>query len=155
MHHHEPSNYKCPFCFIIRGIEGDFPYTKQQDIFYRDDTIIAFIASNQWPNNKGHVIIIPLEHIENIYEMPDEILAKIHTFSKKIAIAIKEIYKCDGISFRQHNEPAGGQDVWHYHLHVFPRYINDNLYLNDKLIYLTKPEDRKPYADKLKDYFNN
>jgi histidine triad (HIT) family protein len=48
--------------------------------------------------------------------------------AKSLAIAMKKIYACDGVSTRQHNEPAGNQDVWHYHLHVTPRYENDNFY---------------------------
>lgn len=61
------------------------------------------------------------------------------------------MYKCDGVSSRQHNEPCGNQDVWHYHLHVFPRYKDDNLYLTNRE--LSKPEERIEYADRLKDYF--
>lgn len=72
---------------------------------------------------------------------------------RKIAIALKEVYKCDGVSSRQHNEPCGNQDVWHYHLHVLPRYKDDNLYLTDRGS--SKPEERIEYANRLKDYFKN
>jgi histidine triad (HIT) family protein len=60
---------------------------------------------------------------------------------------MKEAYRCDGTSFRQHNEPAGNQDVWHYHLHVFPRYHGNDLYrLRGRT---TTPDERAPYADLL------
>jgi histidine triad (HIT) family protein len=54
-----------------------------------------------WKNNKGHVLIIPNEHYENIYELPPLISAKIHDFEKEIALAFKEVYKCDVVSSRQ------------------------------------------------------
>jgi histidine triad (HIT) family protein len=71
-----------------------------------------------------------------------------------VAIAFKEVYAAEGTSTRQHNEPAGYQEVWHYHLHVFPRYNKD--YLNDLTFQrrLTTFEERRPYAEKLKRYFD-
>lgn len=62
-----------------------------------------------------------------------------------------ETYKCDGVSSRQYNEPCGNQDVWHYHLHVFPGYKNDNLYKTDREN--SDPEERLEYAPKLRNYF--
>ncbi|MBM2821158.1 MAG: diadenosine tetraphosphate hydrolase, partial [Candidatus Berkelbacteria bacterium] len=137
-----------------KGVENELTYTKQQDVFYRDKDVTAFIASHWWPSNNAHVLIIPNQHIENIYDLSDELSGKIHSFERKVAIAIKEIYHCDGVSSRQHNEPAGNQDVWHYHLHVFPRYNDDNLYLVHNKKKLSNPTDRMAFADKLKDYFS-
>jgi len=62
---------------------------------------------------------------------------------------MKNTYGCNGISTRQHNEPAGNQ-LWHYHLHVYPRYENDNLYLTKG--YFTEPDERPFYVEKLR-YF--
>jgi len=151
MYNHAPSDYVCPFCLIAKGIKNNNINTKQNDIILQDDYVTAFISSCWWKNNKGHVIIIPNKHIENIYDLSSEISYRIHDLEKDIAIALKETYRCDGVSSRQHNEPCGNQDVWHYHLHVFPRYENDNLYNSEKEN--TKPEDRLEYAIKLKDYF--
>ena len=86
--------------------------------------------------------------------MPEEIGHKIFDMSKKIAVAFKGTYKCDGTSTRQHNEPAGNQDVFHFHLHVFPRYEGDNLYLNHENTYWPSSGEKKPYANKLKEYFS-
>jgi histidine triad (HIT) family protein len=118
---------------------------------YRDEYVTAFIALSWWGNNNGHVIIIPNTHIENIYDLPSELSYKVHELEKKIAIALKETYKCDGVSSRQHNELDGGQDVWHYHLHVFPRYKNDDLYKADRRN--SKLEERAEYAERLREYF--
>lgn len=63
---------------------------------------------------------------------------------------MKISYSCDGISTRQHNEPAGNQDVWHFHQHIFPRYDNDLLYENHALKQFVDASARKPYANKLK-----
>lgn len=153
MYDHAPFDYQCPFCKVAIGTEDDSLATKQSDVFYRDEYITSFISSHWWPNNKGHVLIIPNEHIENIYTLSDEMSSRIHAFEKRVSLALKEIYKCDGVSSRQHNEPAGNQDVWHYHLHVFPRFGNDNLYLLLDQKRATTPEDRLPFATKLKTYF--
>ncbi len=63
---------------------------------------------------------------------------------------MKEGYGCEGTSFRQHNEPAGYQDVWHYHLHVFPRWKDDELYPNYKNHKFVPKEERWLQADKLR-----
>ncbi len=86
--------------------------------------------------------------------MPDSLSNKVHALEKQIALALKKAYKCDGVSSRQHNEPDGGQDVWHYHLHIFPRYKNDNLYILDAKKAMLEPAKRKVYAQKLRRYLN-
>lgn len=154
MHNHEPENYTCPLCQITKGQDTEHG-NQEEFVFYRDELLTAFIAGKWWKTNPGHVIIIPNQHIENIYDMPEEIGHRIFDLSKKIAIAFKETYQCDGVSTRQHNEPAGNQDVWHFHLHVFPRYIQDNLYINYQDAYWPSDEEKRPYAEKLKNYFKN
>ena len=89
--------------------------------------VTAMISFQQWPNNAGHVLVVPNEHFENLYVLPDHLGARIHELSRKLALAMKNAYDCDGVSTRQHNEPAGDQEVWHYHQHVFPRYRGDAL----------------------------
>lgn len=153
MYNHMPDNYICPFCLVAQGIENEYVLTKQDDIVYKDKFITAFIAAGCWKNNKGHVLIIPNKHFENIYDLPASLSAKIHGFEREVALALKEVYKCDGVSSRQHNEPSGNQDVWHYHLHVFPRYENDNLYKTDREH--LPPEERKVYASRLREYFQS
>ncbi len=146
-----PEGYICPFCLVVKGIENEHVLTKQSDIIYQDEFITAFISAGSYPNNKGHVLIIPNEHYENIYQMPLDLLNKVHAFEQRAAVALKQVYHCDGVSSRQHNEYWGNQDVWHYHLHVFPRYKGDNLYKVDRI--RTEPEERLVYAQKLRAYF--
>ena len=139
---------------IKDGIEGDYPYTKQADIFYKDSTLVAIIASHGWRTNKGHVLIFPTKHFENIYDIPEDTLSLISKFSKKVSIALKEVYKCEDITLRQNNEPAGDQDVFHYHLHVFPRYKDDNINQIKGLRVLGPEEERDRFASSLRIYFN-
>ena len=154
MYNHEPKNYICPFCLINDGIENEKVFTKQKDIIFKNKNVIAFIASHGWPNNQGHVIITTRKHIENIYDFKSKKLyGEVFEIVRKISIVIKKAYKCEGITIRQHNEPIGGQDVWHYHVHVFPRYKNDNLNkLYDSARKLSEPKEREKYAKKLKKY---
>lgn len=149
MYNHAPESYACPFCRLISGQEDGSVYSKHSDIFYRDDHLTAMISSHTWAVNYGNAIIIPNQHFENIYDLPDELGARIFSLSRRVALTMKTAYQCAGISTRQHNEPAGNQDVWHYHLHIFPRYPGDNLYSAQRVLVL--PEERQRYADLLRD----
>lgn len=151
MFNHEPEGYLCPFCNLLSGNETE--YNSKRDVILEDDEVLAFISPKWWVNNPGNVIIIPKQHVENVYDINDDLLCKVQAMAKKIAIAIKEVYLCDGVSMRQHNELAGNQDTWHYHLHIFPRWANDDLYLNHLNKKFVPVEDREVYAEKLRAYF--
>ena len=75
------------------------------------------------PINEGHILLVPKEHYLDVDEIPDETLSHLMIVSKKVVSALKEIYKPNGYSIMQN----GGEfnDVGHYHLHIFPRYIGD------------------------------
>ena len=124
---HAPPDYACPFCSIVRGRFLDV-MSNDDDVVLRTDSTTAFVASHQWPANAGHVLVVPNEHHENLYTLPSRLAVPIHESVQLIARAMKTAFSCPGISTRQHNEPAGGQDVWHYHVHVFPRFDGDGLY---------------------------
>lgn len=154
MYNHAPKDYICPICVALSGKENDQTLIVQNDIFYNDGLITAFIGGRAWPNNPWGVVIVPNKHIENLYDISDKLVSKIHVFAKKVAIAVKELFPCDGTSVRQHNEPAGNQDAWHFHVHVMPRYINDKLYLLDDKRRWTSHQERKFPAEKLRKYFS-
>jgi histidine triad (HIT) family protein len=150
MFNHEPRDYACPFCNFLAGNYND--RNAPEDIVYKNEHVLAFIAPQTWPNNKGHVIVVPTGHFENIYDIPDQALGAVYRAVKKISIAIRETYGCNGVSSRQHNEPDGGQDVWHFHVHIFPRYPDDNLYETARIS--INAAERAPYAKKLRAYFD-
>jgi histidine triad (HIT) family protein len=150
LYNHEPENYDCPFCKVASGQDNpDWNY--QSDVFFHDAYVTAFISPMWWDKSKAHAIIVPNQHIENLYDMTPDSSVHIHELARQIAIAFKQVYQCDGTSTRQHNEPAGYQEVFHYHLHVFPRYQDDNLYRETRR--MTIQAERLPYAEKLRSYF--
>lgn len=153
-----PLNYKCSICLGNKGIENDDTLLVQDDLVYSDDLVSVWINSFWIDGNEGHVIIVPNEHFETLYDLSNKIGHRIFDVSKKMSLALKEVYKCDGITLRQNNEPAGDQHAFHYHLHVFPRYENDNFNqelskkISDKK--LSDPEKRLEYVKKLQDYLS-
>jgi histidine triad (HIT) family protein len=90
---------------------------------------LGIVSRRVWATGPGHVLVVPKSHFENLYDLDDAAGLDIHRLTRRIAIAFKAAFHCDGTSTRQHNEPAGNQhDMWHLHVHVFPRYELDNLY---------------------------
>lgn len=91
------------------------------DFIYEDGLVMAFMDME--PINEGHILLVPKQHYLYADEIPDELLAHLMIVSKKIVAALKEIYHPDGYSIMQN----GGEfnDVGHYHMHIFPRYIED------------------------------
>ncbi len=150
MYNHAPEEYLCPFCLLVLGVEHPEVLSVRSDVVYHDERVTAFVGSHQWPNNHGNVIIVPNEHFENIYDLPTSYAVDIHRVAKQIALAMKAIYSCDGVSTRQHNEPAGNQDVWHYHLHVTPRYQDDRFYLTQRTPMAV--DERAQHAARLREY---
>lgn len=151
MYNHETDGYVCPFCRLLRGVETE--YNQQQDIVFQNEHVVAIIAPTWWVNNPGHVLVVPKKHVENLYDIDDITLTEVYKAVKKLAIAIRSTYGCDGVSTRQHNEPAGDQDVWHLHVHVYPRFEGDELYANHGQRTFADAARRLPYAEKLRKYF--
>lgn len=148
MYNHAPVGYVCPFCLLIQGTKDASILSRQQDIVYQDSHVTAFVGSHQWPNNPGNVLVAPNEHHENIYDLPVSLAAQLHRVARAVALEMKDVYRCDGVSSRQHNEPAGNQDVWHYHVHVTPRYPGDDFYRTERS--LMAPDDRAEHARRLR-----
>ena len=149
MYNHAPKDYDCPICQGLKG-NSESSLIRESDFVYRDQNLSAIINSFFIQGNEGHVIIFPNHHFENIYEIDDEVLASIHKLSKKISVAMKKSYETHGITILQNNEPASEQHAFHYHLHIFPRYEDDDFHENVSDKQKTTWAERKPFADKLK-----
>lgn len=149
---HAPHGYRSPFLDVVEGLESPGLLTKQSDVFYRDAQLTAFVAAARYQAVGGNALVMPNEPYENLYSLPDETLCALHKFSKQLAIAFKTVYRCDGVLLRQHNEPAGSQEVWHYHLHVIPRFHGDGFYTRPAQKTLTTAEEREPFARSLRAY---
>lgn len=106
----------CLFCKIIAG---EIPSTK----VYEDDNVLAFLDIH--PVNIGHTLVIPKAHHTNLYETPDEDLARMIAVVKKLSIAIKKALNADGINIEMNNDPVAGQIIFHAHLHIVPRFSGD------------------------------
>lgn len=146
--HHEPAHWSCPFCRLQRG-EHD-PRNQPSDIVAVTERAFARIAPKWWPGNPGGVLVIPRAHTENLYSIAPEDNRAVWDLVREVAIAIRETYDCEGTSVRQHNEPAGDQDVWHLHVHVFPRHRDDALYERHREARWVSPEERAPFAERLR-----
>jgi len=151
MFNHAPVNYICPICVALEGIENSDTLIKRSDIVYQNNLVTALISSFFIGNNPGHVIIVPNKHFENIFSLPEDYASEIQKVAAEIAKALKTSYKAEGITTMQNNEPAGDQHAFHYHLHIFPRYKNDELHKNILDKKSTTPEERKLYADRIKE----
>lgn len=126
-------------------------WSTPDDIVWRDPQALVLIAAKQWPGTPGHALIVPVVHHEHLYALPDALGAHIHSLARRTALAMKSAYGCEGVSTRQHNEPAGQQDVWHYHLHVFPRWADDQLYVTHGA--RMAAQERATYAQRLRAHF--
>ena len=126
---HAPENYQCPFCDLASGaFRFQTNLCRPEDMVASTELAMAWIASHGFEPEPGHVLVGPKEHFELLYDMPDDVLAEIASLSRDVAVAMKKAWQPDGITTRQHNEPAGSQHVWHYHQHVLPRWHDDGLY---------------------------
>ena len=77
------------------------------------------------PAAKGHALILPKNHFANLFEIPEEVEAKAFVLAKKIATKMKKVFACDGVNIVQNNGIAAGQTVFHFHIHLIPRYEQD------------------------------
>ena len=108
----------CIFCSIVAG---DIPATT----VYEDEHVFAFMDIA--PANPGHTLIIPKQHYRNIYDMPAEVGGKIMQAAVLLANAIRTALNPDGLNLFQSNEAAAFQTVFHFHLHLIPRWESDPL----------------------------
>ena len=113
---------------------------------YEDDDFRVILDIE--PASKGHALILPKEHYANLYELDDEIAAKVLVLAKKIVTKLSDILGCEGYNIVQNNGAAAGQSVFHYHMHLIPRYKDDTVDIKWKLGTLTE-EDKEYILKKM------
>jgi len=111
----------CIFCKIVRG-------EVSCEKVYEDESVLAFLDAN--PVSKGHLLVIPKKHYKDIFDIEEKVLQKIIVVAKKLALDAKEKLKAEGVNLINSNKKVAQQEVFHYHLHVVPRYSGDGLKLN-------------------------
>ena len=92
---------------------------------FEDDSTFSQISLHQKPKNRGHVLVIPKMQVKDIYELPAELDASLMSAIRLMSRVVKRAFNADGIQVRQNNEAAAGQDVFHLHFHIIPRFSGD------------------------------
>ena len=124
---------ECIFCQIANG---EIPSAA----LFEDENFRVILDLG--PASKGHALILPKAHYADIYEIPGELAAEAMVLAKKMAERMTEVLKCDGFNIVQNNGEIAGQTVFHFHMHLIPRYEGDNVALGWKPGSLTE-EDRE------------
>lgn len=139
----------CIFCKIVNN---ELPGYK----LYEDEDILAFMDIQ--PINPGHLLIIPKKHAELISEVDDEVVAKMNVTAKRLNTALRKSgLKTEGVNFFLADGEAAGQEIFHVHLHVFPRFKNDGFGIRFPENYRNKPsaDELKTAAEKIKSSLQN
>ncbi|RKY05489.1 HIT family protein [Candidatus Poribacteria bacterium] len=109
---------ECIFCKIVAG---EIPSNK----VYEDDEVVAFMDIN--PANPGHTLVVPKKHFRNLLDIDEGTAAKVMEAAVKVAKAIKKALNPDGLNLFHASEKAAFQTVFHFHIHVIPRWEGDDL----------------------------
>jgi len=108
----------CIFCKIANG---EIPAAT----LYEDEDFRVILDLG--PASRGHALILPKEHAANLYELPDDLASKAMIVAKKVGAKLVEGLGCDGLNIVQNNGEAAGQTVFHFHMHLIPRYKGDDV----------------------------
>ena len=103
-------------CIFCKLANGEIPTMS----LYEDEDFNVIFDAN--PATIGHALILPKEHYKNVFEIDEEIQAKAYKLAKKLAQPLTEAFSADGLNILQNNNEAAGQSVFHYHIHLIPRY---------------------------------
>jgi histidine triad (HIT) family protein len=119
----------CVFCQIMAG-------NMPGEIVYEDEHAVAFMDIFPW--TRGHAVVVPRSHSKNLYEIGQDDLAHTMKAAKQLAEQMRDRLGCDGVNLLNSCEPAAWQTIFHFHVHVIPRYENDPLELP------TRPQRAEP-----------
>lgn len=134
-------NNECIFCKIIKGEIPSFTV-------YEDEVFKVIL--DRFPAAPGHVLIIPKEHYNDMFSLPEESASKLYPLAQKIATKVKEVVGAEGINIIQNNGEVAGQSVHHFHLHIIPRKTGDGIVLNQSSNMETTMEELEAVFNLLK-----
>ena len=106
----------CIFCKLANGV---IPTNS----IYEDENFNVILDLS--PATKGHALILPKNHFKNLYEIPEDVAADVMKLAKKMAVEMTEKLGADGFNLLQNNNEVAGQTVFHFHMHLIPRYNDD------------------------------
>jgi histidine triad (HIT) family protein len=126
-----PADEDCIFCKIV---------AKQApaSVVYEDEAVMSFLDIR--PLNLGHTQVIPKAHFVDIFDVPVELLSRVHAVAKHVAPAVKKAAEADGISIIQQSGKAAGQDIFHLHVYVVPRFEGQKLPRFSELQLVARPK---------------
>jgi len=136
---------ECIFCKIV---SGEIPAVKVLD----EELVIAFMDIN--PSSRGHMLVVPKRHAENIFEISESDLSATMNAVKRCAKAVKEALKAEGITVLQLNGRASDQIIPHFHIHIIPRWENDGLPVSTWEMKPGDMEEIKDIAQKVKEHIS-
>lgn len=131
----------CIFCKIANG---EIPSAT----LYEDEKFRVILDLG--PASKGHALILPKEHFADIYEIPEDLAGEAYKLAAKMAKKMTAALGCDGFNIVQNNKEVAGQTVFHFHMHLIPRYIGDQVGLTWKPGTLTD-EMKQEILEKVKE----
>lgn len=126
-------------CIFCKLANGDIP----TNVIYEDEMFTVIMDAA--PASKGHALILPKDHYANIYELPEETAAAALVLAKKLAGKMTEALNCDGLNVVQNNGEAAGQTVFHFHMHLIPRYQDGDDFITWNHVELTDEEKLVTY----------
>lgn len=106
-------------CIFCKLANGEIPTAT----LYEDDEFRVILDAG--PASVGHCLVIPKKHYADIYEIPSDVLGRAFELAQKIAVRMTKAMNCDGFNIVQNNKECAGQTVFHFHIHLIPRYIGD------------------------------
>lgn len=130
----------CIFCKIANG---EIP----SDTVYEDEHFRAILDLS--PASKGHTLVLPKEHFDDALSADEKTVGEIFKTAAKIAAAVKETMKCDGINIVQNNGEAAGQTVHHLHVHIIPRYSSEKEKIVTWIQHESEPAEQKDIAARI------
>jgi histidine triad (HIT) family protein len=130
----------CWACRVINGEPCGSIVTETRDVL---------VLINPFALTAGHALVVPRKHVKNLYELPDELAGHILSTAARVARAAKRAFAAEGITLRQNNEAASDQHLFHFHLHVIPRFNGDRERFNSEPV-LSGPYQQAEAAERLR-----
>lgn len=106
-------------CWVCAVVDGG------AEAYRAAETPDVLVLASPVALNPGHALIVPRRHVRDLYTLPEALAGPVLAMASRVARVAKRAFAADGITLRQHNDVAGGQEVFHFHLHVVPRFTGD------------------------------
>lgn len=120
-----PPDYKSPFNLFLKGIKVAPVESRRDDVIYDTEHVLGIVCSRQFPGHEGHCLVFSKEQYQSIFDLPVGIGQEVFAATKLVSQALVSALGCDGVMIIQNNGQASDQTVFHYHVHVVPRWNGD------------------------------